>query len=139
MKCPVLFVFVRALAVLWIDQKMGILLTRGFTTMLFWFKQPIVPCTNEDTAAQPESPQYDEDGRKYVFRYPATVPRTYTIDRDRIFDYLATHDVPGARARRIRRDLRNAANFYEDIREIQTHVDVEPLDELAQRRFRSAS
>jgi len=107
--------------------------------MLFRLKQPNVPCTIEDTIAQPDSPQYDEDGRKYVFRYPASTPRSYTIDRDRIFDYLATHDVPGARARRIRRDLRNTANFYEDIREIQTHAEVEPLDELTKRRFRSAS
>lgn len=107
--------------------------------MLFWFKPRNVPCTDEDTPGQPDTPQYDEDGRQYVFRYPAAIPQTYTIDRDRIFDYLATHDVPGARARRIRRDLRNTANFYEDIREIQTHADVEPLDELTRRRFRSAS
>ncbi len=107
--------------------------------MLFSLKPRNAPCTDEESPAQPESPQYDEDGRKYVFRYPPSVPRKYTMDRERLFDYLATHDVPGARARRIRRDQRNAANFYEDIREIQTHVDVEPLDELAQRRFRSAS
>ncbi len=107
--------------------------------MLFRLKQSNVPCTDEETVAQPEAPQYDEEGRKYVFRYPAPAQRIYTIDRDRIFDYLATHDLPGTRARRIRRDLRNAANFYEDVREIQTHYDVEPLDELTQRRFRSAS
>ncbi len=108
--------------------------------MLSWLKQPNVPCTDEEAVAQTEAPQYDEDGRKYVFRYPVSTPRNYTIDRERIFDYLATHDVPGARARRIRRDLRNRANFYEDIREIQTHAEVEPLDELTQkRRFRSAS
>jgi len=107
--------------------------------MLFWLKQPNVPCTNEEAVAQSEAPQYDEDGRKYVFVYPKSTPQTYTIDRERIFDYLATHDLPGARARRIRRDLENAANFYEDVREIQTHADVEPLDELTQRRYRSAS
>jgi hypothetical protein len=107
--------------------------------MLFRFKQPSVPNTNELTAAQPETPQYDEDGRKYVFRYPKQMPQRYTIDRERIFHYLATHDVPGASARTIRRDLRNAANFYQDVREIQTHSEVEPVDELTQRRFRSAS
>lgn len=107
--------------------------------MLFWLKHPDLPCTDEETVASPEAPQYDEDGRKYVFRFAAPAPQTYTIDRERIFDYLATHDVPGARARRIRRDQRNAANFYEDVREIQTHSDVEPLDELTIRRFRSAS
>lgn len=107
--------------------------------MLFWLKQPITAVTDDEAPVQSDTPQYDEDGRRYVFRYTTTQPRTYTIDRERIFDYLATHDVPGARARRIRRDLRNMANFYEDVREIQTHADVEPLDELAQRRFRSAS
>jgi len=107
--------------------------------MLFRLKQPSVPCTDEEPVAQSEAPQYDEDGRKYVFRFSTQRPQSYTIDRERIFDYLATHDIPGARARRIRRDLRNAANFYEDVREIQTHADVEPLDELKIRRLRSAS
>jgi hypothetical protein len=107
--------------------------------MLFWFKQHAELYSCDDVPAQPEAPEFDEDGRKYVFRYPKSSPRSYTIDRERIFEYLASHDVPGARARRMRRDLRNAANFYEDVREIQTHADVVPLDELAQRRFRSAS
>lgn len=107
--------------------------------MLFWLKPHNEPCTDEETPAQSDAPQYDEDGRIYVFRYPPSIPERYTIDRERIFDYLATHNVPGARARRIRRDTRNAANFYEDVREIQTHADVVSLDELSQRRFRSAS
>ncbi len=107
--------------------------------MLFRLKSRNEPCPDQKATVQPESPEYDEDGRRYVFRFPASAPRNYRVDRDRIFDYLATHEVPGPRARRIRRDVRNAANFYEDIREIQTHADVEPLDELSQRRFRSAS
>ncbi len=107
--------------------------------MLFWFKQHAPFNTNDEAPTQPEAPEFDEDGRKYVFRYPKSSPQTYTIDRERLFEYLATHDVPGARARRIRRDVRNAANFYEDIREIQTHSEVVPLDEFSQRRFRSAS
>jgi hypothetical protein len=119
---------------------MGILLkTGGPTTMLFRFKQHAVLYSNDEAPAQPETPEFDEDGRKYVFRYPKSSGQSYTIDRERIFEYLATHEVPGARARRIRRDLANAANFYEDVREIQTHPDVVPLDEVRRRRFRSVS
>ena len=76
-----------------------------------------------------EAPQFDEDGRRYVFRYPPFAPQSYVIDRDRLFRYLRTHRLPGARIRSIIRDQRNAANFFEDVRDIQTHADVEPLIE----------
>lgn len=55
------------------------------------------------------------------------VPQAYTIDRDRIFDYLRTHRLPGERARQLRRDLRNRVDFISDVRELQTFSEVEPL------------
>jgi len=73
-----------------------------------------------------EEIEFDEDGRRYVFRYPPFVRKDYRIDRDRIFHYVRTHELPGIQARRILRDRRNAANFYEDVRDIQTHSDVIP-------------
>jgi hypothetical protein len=82
-----------------------------------------------------ETPQFDEEGRRYVFRFAPFTPHQYVVDRDRLFRYLRTHRLPGASARSIIRDQRNAANFYEDVREIQTHPDVEP----AKPRLRSVS
>ena len=91
---------------------------------LFWLKPTQLPCA--PTASEPtsEQPEFDEDGRRYVFKYAQLPPPRYHIDRDRLFAYARTHQLPGARTRMIRRDLRNAANFYEDVREIQTHPDV---------------
>jgi hypothetical protein len=99
-----------------------------------------------ETTGQPpaETPEYDEDGRRFVFRYRPVAPAKYHIDRERLFSYLATHRVPGVRQRSIRRDRRNAVNFYEDVRELQTHAEVIPAaqereDQLTQLRLRSAS
>jgi hypothetical protein len=103
---------------------------------LFWLKQSHVEPENENNLRQTaEAPEYDEDGRKYMFRYPKTAVRHYDIDRERIFEYLATHRVPGERSRMIRRDLRNAGSLYEDIRDLETHPDVE----IAEPRFRLRS
>ena len=92
---------------------------------LFWLRPTHTPAS---PVAADDAPcgdlEFDEDGRQYVFRFTANPQRHYHIDRDRIFDYVKSHEMPGARARQIRRDLTNAANFYEDVREIQTHPDV---------------
>ncbi len=114
---------------------------------LFWLKlsnpQSTVAPRPNDPAAEPE---YDEDGRRYVFRYTPVPIQSYSIDRDRLFHYVRTHELPGARARAIRRDQRNAASFYEDVREIQTHPDVVPAydasvpsESVTRLRLRSAS
>jgi len=71
--------------------------------------------------------EFDEDGRQWVFRFARTTPQRYAVDRDRIFDYMRKHRLPSEGVRQIRRDLRNAANFFTDVRDIQTHNDVEPL------------
>ena len=103
---------------------------------LFWLKQPAGAPDHENDLRQPTEPEYDEDGRKYMFRYPTEASRHYTIDRERIFDYLATHKLPGARTRTMRRDLRNVGELYEDIRDLQTHPDVEAVE--TRFRLRSA-
>ena len=91
---------------------------------LFWLKPTQLPCAPAPSEPTSEQPEFDEDGRRYVFRFSQLPPRRYQIDRDRLFFYARTHELPGPRARMIRRDLRNSANFYEDVREIQTHPDV---------------
>ncbi len=89
-----------------------------------------------------EEPEFDEDGRRYVFRFARQSPPHYSIDRDRLFLYCKTHQLPSMRQRSRLRDERNAADFFEDVRDIQTHADVEIIvqrpDELKQRRLRSA-
>jgi hypothetical protein len=50
----------------------------------------------------------------------------YVVDRDRIFEYLKTHRLPGERARQLRRDARNRVDFIADLRELQTPADVRP-------------
>ncbi len=72
--------------------------------------------------------EYDEEGRQWVFRFSRTAPQHYAIDRDRLFEYLKKHRLPNESARQIRRDLRNAADFITDVRDLQTHYDVERLD-----------
>lgn len=71
------------------------------------------------------APEFDEDGRLWVFRFPRSVPRRYSIDRDRLFAYAKKHRFPTEGERRMRRDWRNCADFYTEIRELQTHPDVE--------------
>lgn len=74
-------------------------------------------------AATPAAPEYDEDGRLYAFRYPRSVPRQYTIEFDRIFEYMKRRRLPDEGQRQIRRDARNRADFFADVREIQTPSD----------------
>lgn len=69
--------------------------------------------------------EYDEDGREYVFRYSREMPAPPAIVRERLFDYVKRHGVPGEIERQIRRDMRNRADLFSDIRELQTHPDIE--------------
>jgi len=78
-------------------------------------------------AALPEPLEYDEDGRRYVFRYRTAVPQAYTIERDRIFSYMKRRRLPSEADRSYRRDVKNGANFFEDVRDLQTHGDVDTL------------
>jgi hypothetical protein len=75
----------------------------------------------------PVSIEYDEDGRLYVFRFARTAPKQCAIDRDRIFHYLKKHRLPDEADRALRRDLRNQVELYADLRDLETHPDVEPL------------
>jgi len=91
----------------------------------------------EDEAAEPDVPaaleapaEFDEEGRRYVFRFARAVPEQRSIDRDRIFDYIRKHKLPSEGARSYLRDMRNAADFYEDVRDIQTPYDVEVRNRL---------
>lgn len=69
--------------------------------------------------------EFDEEGRRFVFRYRAASPPAYTVDRDRLFDYMRSKRLPTEADRSFRRDVRNQANFFEDVRDLQTHGDVE--------------
>jgi hypothetical protein len=71
-------------------------------------------------ASTPAAPEFDEDGRLYVFRYAHSTQQRYSIERDRIFEYLKHRRLPDAGQRQIRRDARNRADFIADVREIQT-------------------
>ena len=107
---------------------------------LFWLR-PTHAIDQPAVEAAAADPEFDEDGRRYVFRFSPAQPQQYTINRDRLFSYARAHELPGTRSRTLRRDLRNAASFYEDVREIQTHPDVvemtsEPVPRL---RLKSAS
>jgi len=73
----------------------------------------------------------DEDGRTWVFRFPRVQPQHYAVDRDRLFEYMKKHRLPREGHRKIRRDLRNVADFFTDVRELQTHFEVEPLDDAS--------
>lgn len=80
--------------------------------------QPVEPAT-----AQPTLPEFDEDGRLYVFRYPRTLPQHYSIERDRLFEYMKRRRLPDEGQRQIRRDFRNRADFFGDVRDLQTPTD----------------
>jgi hypothetical protein len=77
--------------------------------------------------APPAPAEYDEDGRLFVFRYARTTPKQCAIDRDRIFHYLKKHRLPDEADRALRRDLRNRVELYGDLRDLETHPDVEAL------------
>jgi hypothetical protein len=88
------------------------------------------PATEEVARVVPPAPvpaEYDEDGRLYVFRFARSAPTQCAIDRDRIFQYIKKHKLPDEADRALRRDLRNQIELYADLRELQTHRDVEPL------------
>lgn len=85
------------------------------------FVQP--PPVSEPLPA-PALPEYDEDGRLFVFRFARTSPQSYTIERDRIFEYVKSRRLPDAGQRQIRRDVRNSADVFGDLRELTTHPDV---------------
>ncbi len=72
-------------------------------------------------------PEYDEDGRLYVFRFARSAPKQCAIDRDRIFHYLKKHRLPDEADRALRRDLRNQVELYSDLRDLETHPDIELL------------
>lgn len=72
---------------------------------------------HETAPAQPPPapaalPEFDEDGRLYVFRYARSAPEHYCIERDRIFDYMKRRRLPDEGQRQIRRDVRNQADFW---------------------------
>lgn len=95
-----------------------------------------------DQPERRDEAEYDEDGRRYVFRFAPFTPQKYAIDRERIFAYRRRKKLPTMRERELVRDLRNAASFFEDVRDIQTHPDVEPaakaVDDRKSRHLRSA-
>lgn len=84
--------------------------------------QPAQPA--ERVAGGETAAEYDEEGRRYVFRFARSAPKQCTIERDRIFEYLKRHRLPDESDRQLRRDLRNQADLFADIRELQTHPDV---------------
>jgi hypothetical protein len=91
--------------------------------------QPVEPA-QPPAAATPAVPtEFDEDGRAWVFRFARVEPQRYAVDRDRLFEYMKKHRLPREGHRKIRRDMRNRADFFTDVRELQTHFEAEPLDE----------
>lgn len=78
------------------------------------------PAPMPQTLSTPALPEFDEDGRLYVFRYARTAPERCTMDFDRIFEYMKRRRLPDEAQRQIRRDARNRADFFSDVREIQT-------------------
>jgi plasmid stabilization system protein ParE len=91
------------------------------------FPQPAAETTHAAVEPGPVPAEYDEDGRLYVFRFARIAPTQCAIDRDRIFDYIKHHKLPDEADRALRRDLRNQVELYADLRELETHPDVEPL------------
>ena len=77
------------------------------------------------TEPPPQQAEYDEDGRLWVFRYACATPRTYQVDRSRIFAYMKRHRLPSESVRQIRRDQRNAIDLYSAVRELQTHAEID--------------
>lgn len=96
----------------------------------------LVASTSISLPAEAGTPEYDEDGRLYVWRFPRTAPERRAIDRDRIFEFVKKRRrtieefprwqplLPTEDTRRYLRDLRNSAHFYEDVRDLQTHTEI---------------
>lgn len=96
---------------------------------------PALEPTKPPVALAPEPIEYDEDGRRYAFRFPRLQPQPVVIDRDRLFEYVRRRRpaadgrrplplLPDSDVRRYLRDQRNRADFFTSIRELQTHPDV---------------
>jgi hypothetical protein len=91
----------------------------------------------EETVAE-RPKQFDEQGRELVFSFPPAQAHVYIVDRDRIFEYLKKRRklasgrsqplLPDANVRRYVRAQRNAADFFADVRDLQTHADIELRD-----------
>lgn len=96
----------------------------------------LVASTSSAMPPEAGTPEYDEDGRLYVWRFPRTAPERRTVDRDRIFEFVKKRRrtieefphwqplLPTEDTRRYVRDLRNSAHFYEDVRDLQTHTEI---------------
>lgn len=98
-------------------------------------QQPVPRVEQPATTPASLPTEYDEDGRLWVFRYAHSAPQRYAVDRDRIFRYIKKHRLPSEGERQIRRDLRNAADFFTDVRELQTHTDIEPVEPVERLRI----
>jgi hypothetical protein len=85
-----------------------------------------LPASESELVPEPE---FDEEGRRYAFRFPRRQRQPVSIDRERLFEYVATHKLPATSDRVRLRDQRNAANFFEDVRDIQTHAEVQEIAE----------
>lgn len=85
---------------------------------------PALEPTQPPVTPAPEPIEYDEEGRRYVFRFARRQPQPVVIDRDRLFEYVRRRLLPDADVRRYVRDLRNRADVYTSVRELQTHPDV---------------
>jgi hypothetical protein len=91
--------------------------------------------------------EFDEAGRRYVFRFPPRQPATYTLDRERIFAYTRRRRrvmggtfidgkffwktqplLPDFATRAYVRAAKNVVNYFEDVRDLQTHPEVIPLE-----------
>jgi len=89
-------------------------------------------------------PEYDEAGRLYVSRFKPSGAQRPIIDRDRIFEYTRKRRrtigdpagwqrlLPTEDTRRYLRDVRNSANFFEDVRDLQTHADIRVVPTFAE-------
>lgn len=75
-------------------------------------------------AAPAAAPEFDEEGRLYVFRFAKSAPQRCSIERDRLFEYMRRRRLPDEGQRQIRRDVRNRADFFADVRELQTPNDL---------------
>jgi|GEM_PF-2101644 len=111
-----------------------------------WIRTAQLPLRVTVVDEAPELPkQYDEQGREIVFRFTSHPQRVYVVDRDRIFDFIKRRRkavsrrwtssglrliettqplLPDASVRRYVRGLKNAVDFFADVRELQTHPEV---------------
>jgi len=95
---------------------------------------PVPVRPSDVVAAEYDVEEYDEDGRLYAFRFPRRAPQPVVMDRDRLFDYVRRRRpaaegrpvrlLPDTRRRQYVRDLKNRADFFTDVRDLQTHADV---------------